>query len=368
MRGTELLDKMELTNPAYVQAADRRPGIRGRRLARWGGMAACLGLVVVSIVSVFLCPDVEENPFITEDIQDISILSSVYGSPLLVENLVSSDVENATVQLRLTGDGDISDSSNWDTLSVSAKYVDCNVVLNCSFHTSEEIGTLEPPSEIISYGDFQVFLYRKEPTEFFEYIYRALFEYGGISYDLSTQSNDSQGIYELLNVVIGFSPVAEEEPRPFTDILGYKNYRISVEESQPNFYIWYYYAEIDGQEQCIADTSGHFEHPGAYSVDLDGDGIAEFITHCEYGDGVERVYINRIHDGMIEQGYLQQRYLEEKYYLSLMDMPSSIIEKYDPQENVFVITGPSKYGGMLTITISYEEQEAFGFLPYNPLN
>lgn len=367
-----MLDRMELADLAYVETADRRPDVRGRRRIRWGSVAACLGLAAACGAFVFLCPNIEENPFTTENIQDISALSSAYGSTLLAENLVFSDAENTTVQLRRMGDGDISDASSWDTLSVTAKYVDCNVVLNCSFHTSEETGTLDPPSEVIPYGDFQVFLYREEPTEYFEYIYRALFEYKGIAYDLSTQSNDSQGIYDLLDIVTGVSPTidAEEDsqPRPFADILGYENYRISVEESSPYFYIWRYYVETDGETQCVAHTFGYDDHPGAYSVDLDGDGITEFITNCEYGDGAEEVYINRIHDGVIEQGYLDERYLEENFYLSLLGPAASIAERYDPQENVFVVTGPSRYGGTLTITISYEEQEAFKFLPYNPLD
>lgn len=366
-----MLDKMELAAPAYVEAADRCPDVKGRRLIRWGGLAACLGMTVAAFV--LLHPDIEENPLTTEDIQDISVLSSVYGDTLLAENLDFSDAENTTIQLSRSEDGDISDTSSWDTLSVTAEYVDCNVMLNCSFHASEETGTIDPPSEILSYGDIRVFLYRKEPTEFFEYIYHARFACEGIVYDLSTQSNDSQGIYDLLDVVIGVSPHpdAEEDedppPHPFADILGYENYRIHVEESQPNFYIWRYYTEIDGESQCIADTFGWYDHPGAYSVDLDGDGISEFITNCVYGDGAERVHINRICDGVIEQGYLDQRYLEEKYYLSLSGPAGAIAGRYDPRENVFVVTGPSRYGGTLTITISYEEQEAFKFLPYDPI-
>lgn len=44
MRGTDLLDGMELADPAYVQAADTLPR-RKKRYARWGALAACLCLV-----------------------------------------------------------------------------------------------------------------------------------------------------------------------------------------------------------------------------------------------------------------------------------------------------------------------------------
>lgn len=44
MRGSELLDKMELADPAYVQAAEV-PSPKRKHYARWGALAACLCLV-----------------------------------------------------------------------------------------------------------------------------------------------------------------------------------------------------------------------------------------------------------------------------------------------------------------------------------
>lgn len=49
MRGAELLDKMELADPAYVQAADA-PRRKIKRYARWGALAACLCLVAAGVV------------------------------------------------------------------------------------------------------------------------------------------------------------------------------------------------------------------------------------------------------------------------------------------------------------------------------
>ena len=47
MRGIELLDKMELIDPAYVEAADTRPKSKKNVWVKWGVMAACLCLVFV---------------------------------------------------------------------------------------------------------------------------------------------------------------------------------------------------------------------------------------------------------------------------------------------------------------------------------
>ena len=46
MRGTELLDKMELIDPAYVEAAAKPPERKKRRWIRWAAAAACLCLVL----------------------------------------------------------------------------------------------------------------------------------------------------------------------------------------------------------------------------------------------------------------------------------------------------------------------------------
>lgn len=45
MRGNELLDKMELIDPAYVEAADATPKRRKTAWGKWGTLAACFCLV-----------------------------------------------------------------------------------------------------------------------------------------------------------------------------------------------------------------------------------------------------------------------------------------------------------------------------------
>lgn len=53
MRGNEFLDKMELIDPAYVEAADtmpKRKNIRNKVLLKWAAMAACLCLVITGVM------------------------------------------------------------------------------------------------------------------------------------------------------------------------------------------------------------------------------------------------------------------------------------------------------------------------------
>lgn len=52
MRGNELLDKMELIDPAFVEAADKRTYKRKSTWIKWGVTAACLCLVVSSVFAL----------------------------------------------------------------------------------------------------------------------------------------------------------------------------------------------------------------------------------------------------------------------------------------------------------------------------
>lgn len=47
MRGNELLDKMELIDPAYVEAAETKPKAKKNIWIKWGAMAACLCMAVM---------------------------------------------------------------------------------------------------------------------------------------------------------------------------------------------------------------------------------------------------------------------------------------------------------------------------------
>ena len=59
MRGNELLDKMELIDPAYIAEADRAPGKKRIYWTRWAAMAACFCLIVGAI---HLLPRWQNNP------------------------------------------------------------------------------------------------------------------------------------------------------------------------------------------------------------------------------------------------------------------------------------------------------------------
>ena len=62
MRGNEFLDKMELIDPAFVEAAEAKPKKRKNTLVKWGTLAACLCLVAAIAVPHFLPAGFGDDP------------------------------------------------------------------------------------------------------------------------------------------------------------------------------------------------------------------------------------------------------------------------------------------------------------------
>ena len=55
MRGNEFLDKMELIDPAYVEAADAEPKKKKKKniFIKFGAIAACIALVIYAGTRLF---------------------------------------------------------------------------------------------------------------------------------------------------------------------------------------------------------------------------------------------------------------------------------------------------------------------------
>ena len=64
MRGQELLDRMNLVDPAYVEAADQLPKKKKQTVIKWGALAACLCL---ALVGAALLPKLQNAPALGPD-------------------------------------------------------------------------------------------------------------------------------------------------------------------------------------------------------------------------------------------------------------------------------------------------------------
>lgn len=75
MRGNEFLDKMELTDPAYVEAADARQKRKPTVWIRWVAIAACLALMTYAVVRFFT----QDAPVELPDLPMLSISENNEG-------------------------------------------------------------------------------------------------------------------------------------------------------------------------------------------------------------------------------------------------------------------------------------------------
>lgn len=116
----------------------------------------------------------------------------------------------------------------------------------------------------------------------------------------------------------------------FEDILGYDGYYVTDKTTIFPF-ITYYYAIEKGEEFCIAESHG--EERNDYAVDIDGDGVKEFICNVIYGDGAERTYIYRREGDRILKGAAEELLDEEYDHENI----GSIRSFYIPEENVVEI-------------------------------
>lgn len=399
MRGNELLDKMELVAPIYIEAADISPEKlfrpetpRRSKRRMWNNFAAiavCLCLVTAG--STILYHQINRKnfdvPFVVEYVENLADISSVYEGTLLAENLQLSDATATSIQLIRSEDASRGDTADWDKLSISAEYPDYSLLFECSFQGRAGSEYFSDIYDTIQYGDILVNLYQKDsPSDpeltGSEFIYGATFAYDGIFYELLIHTEHPESIYELLDTIIGTPSAANASETPeqadesdgqeyygaLGNILGFENWYVKIEEITPYFFTWYYYTDIDGEAQCIAESFGYREQGvQAYSVDLDDDGVPELICNCVYGDGVERVVTYRNHNGAIETGFIEGKLLQTEYHIDTSVAANAIIMTYDPEENVIHITNYASDGSVREL--SFEGREYFKlltFLPYQP--
>lgn len=327
----ELLGRADL---AYISAAAdafSAPKNRAKHF-KISVLAACFCAAAVCLVMAVNFFRADENTQIKRiSFNDIDEISGRYSGVLLAENLDFSG-EGAAIELSCRGGG-VDDPKDWESLSVSADYPDCTVVLNCSFSGKTEGGNAPENAEIATFGDVSAAIYSMPPEPGFEHVRRAVFECEGVDYELLARSNGADRVYELLERLVGTAEVMANlntEYGIFTDVLGFNECKIKIEETAPHFFTWYFYTEIDGEVVQIAEMFGRFgdDIPKAYSFDLDGDGVNELICNCTAGDGWQSVIVYRRRGEKVERGCIRDEFYDA---LGALDFgPGAITERYEP--------------------------------------
>lgn len=310
--------------------------------------AACLCFLIVGGLGfLYFMKILAVENYYAADIEEIS---SVYEGELLAENISYEEAVDSQILLCYTGRDLPFNSEGWKTLSVSAKYEDYNMILNCGFNGETFLKNEEDAIDTIQYRDLTVSIYQAEKVSEYDLAYYAVFEYQDVCYELRTYSNDKKCIYEILQAVLGISEEEAEDSligeHNFTDVLGYQDYYVKVEQTSPGFIIQKYYMKADGVEKCIAEVYGYaVPGPEVYGIDMDGDGIKELICNCMAGTGAERVVIYRNNDGVIERGHLSYDLWDSSLFPGITNRGSSYIqENYIVETNTFKIGYPTETG------------------------
>lgn len=306
-------------------------------------VAACFCILLFGGfgLSYFMQNSFKEKYYIT----DMDEVMAVYDGELLAEKISYEDASDINILLCYTGNDVPLKSDAWQTLSVSASYEDYDMTLNCAFNGESFAVDEENVIDTIQYGDTIIQIYQGETTPDFELIYYAVFEYQNVCYELKTCSYDKECIYEILRAVLGANEEIDSNgEHNFTDVLGYKDYSVTVEQNMPGFMIQKYYAKVDGVKKCIAQVYGYaVPEPEVYSRDLDG--ISELICNCMAGTGAERVYIFRNNGGVIDKGHLSYDLWDETMFSGITNRGSAYIqENYIAETNTFEIVYPTEDG------------------------
>lgn len=307
------------------------------------------------------------------EIGSLEEITSSYDGNLLAETLVASGARTTSIRLLYAKGGEVSDPDAWDALFITGDYNGQDFTLACRFDGE---AAKQDPAEtyaVTQYGNVKVTIYRAESdwrtdTDIL-FLYRARFTLDGVTYDLSTHSNDPEDIYAYLNLILGEpEDNANQSDAILTDVLGFDTCRVEMREISRHQYLWHYYVEMDGKEMCVAEQFGYHDGPEAWSRDLDGDGVPELICNCTYGDGVQSVIVYRNNNGIIEEGSIRWSYYEDKIgwtHVGMGGVSSYPAERYDPEQGVITATDYYTRGYDDPVTVEIDSGlEPFDFSPF----
>ncbi len=212
MTNEDIFRELTYIDPALVADASPKEGIRkpklSRRWLKWGGLAACICLIAVLAIhiKVAFTPAQMTDVFregIGMELTDLDQLPAEYDGILLVKNL---DVD--AFEFYYKEGGDPSNTKDWYSLLLLEYYGGSKLMLHCMFGDLDiedwkvdMVFTKKATVTRIIHG-VEVQIARRELSLNYEYVYYAIFKYDGVVYDLRTESNEAEYIYEILDILL----------------------------------------------------------------------------------------------------------------------------------------------------------------------
>ena len=370
MRGKEFLDKMDLIDPAYVEAADTTPVNRKNTWIKWCAVAACFCFVMVGLFPLFGNHDDPQSPFVLtayalgednslqslemEEGQAVPISTFVAGNGMegFVFSQKNRESEQALLGSIIITDADfspyiMSDSYTSTTTVEKIERIDLEKTLQYIFVVPAQ-GEVAPYSLTIS-------MYDEETSEAAELT--IVIEQNENGY---TAKIDKINRYEVIGDI-------DELLKPYQEVLDRLNaeydYKLCIPENR-KYSVYDAYKDLTPEEfekqilEELKSTEEHFEGNGEMNFDvvfpdaddcykIDRTGVTEITATSQMSDPVANVVLT----GTDVENFLNQ--IDE-----LCLQPTGTSDTTKGWEYYFVV----KYddGGTTSITLSEGKIEIDG--------
>ena len=212
MTNRDIFRELTYIDPALAADASPKEGERkpkqSRKWLKWGAVAAavCVVATLAFRIGIALTPSQMTDVFregISMELTDLSQLPAEYDGTLLVKNL---DVD--AFEFYYKEGGDPSNTEDWYSLLLLEYDGGSKLMLHCMFGDLDledwkvdMVFTKKATETRIIHG-VEVQIARRELSLNYEYVYYAIFKYDGVVYDLRTESNEAEYVYEMLDILL----------------------------------------------------------------------------------------------------------------------------------------------------------------------
>ena len=212
MTNRDIFRELTYIDPALAADASPKEGERkpkqSRKWLKWGAVAAavCVVATLAFRIGIALTPSQMTDVFregSRMDLTDLDQLPAEYDGTLLVKNL---DVD--AFEFYYKEGGDPSNTEDWYSLLLLEYDRGSKLMLHCMFGDLDiedwkvdMVFTKKATETRIIHG-VEVQIARRELSLNYEYVYYAIFKYDGVVYDLRTESNEAEYVYEMLDILL----------------------------------------------------------------------------------------------------------------------------------------------------------------------
>ena len=212
MTNRDIFRELTFIDPALVVDAapgeEKQKSKQSRKWLKWGAVAAviCVVATLAFRIGITLTPSQMTDVFregSRMDLTDLDQLPAKYDGTLLVKNL---DVD--AFEFYYKEGGDPSNIEDWYSLLLLEHDRGGKIMLHCMFGDPDledwkvdMVFTKKATETRVIHG-VEVQIARRELSLNYEYVYYAIFKYDGVVYDLRTESNEAEYIYEVLDILL----------------------------------------------------------------------------------------------------------------------------------------------------------------------